>query len=129
MHSVGEIIGLWPSMADLGRDLGLPYSTVAAWKQRESIPIAYWRALVGAARQRGLRQVTADLLIEAHDQTLAGRPPGGLAEEAATAAPEPPVDAESGQFSRWKPLRRTHFATGEEVAEHVRALRSEWDRR
>jgi hypothetical protein len=34
-----------------------------------------------------------------------------------------------GQFSRWKSLRRSHFATAEEIAEHVRALRSEWDRR
>lgn len=133
MDSVDDIIGLWPSMADLGRDLGLPYPTVAAWKQRGSIPVTYWRELVRAAQQRGYHEVTADLLVEAHDQTGGGPSLAGLAEEPPSIGTERQLPAEthqgSGQFSRWKPLRRTHFGTIEEIVEHVRALRSEWDRR
>lgn len=132
MNSVDDITGLWPSMAELGRDLGVPYSTVAAWKQRGSIPVAYWRDLVRAAGQRGYRAVTADLLIEAHDKTTDTPVQGGFAEDAVPVGGEPQTPIEGsgeGQFSRWKPLRRTHFTTTEEIAEHVRALRSEWDRR
>ena len=34
-----------------------------------------------------------------------------------------------GQFSRWKHLRRSHFASGGEIGAHVEALRDEWARR
>lgn len=133
MNRVDDIIALWPSMADLGRDLGLPYPTVAAWKQRGSIPVAYWRDLVGAARQRGFRDVDAEMLITAHEQAAPKRLSGGFAEDAPSLEGERENPSGSGngggQFSRWKPLRRTHFASTEEIVDHVRALREEWDRR
>lgn len=132
MNRVDDIIGLWPSMADLGRDLGLPYPTVAAWKQRGSIPVAYWRELVGAAHQRGFRDVNAEMLIAAHEQAAPKRLPAGFAEDAPTSERDRPSgsgNGGSGQFSRWKSLRRTHFASTEEIVDHVRALRDEWDRR
>lgn len=132
MNGVDTLIARWPSMAELGRDLGLPYSTVAAWKQRGSIPVAYWRQLVGAARQRGFLDVNSDFLIALHDNAQ-GRGAAGFAED------PPRIDEGrretendghgSGQFSRWKALRRAHFATGEEVTDHVRGLRDEWNRR
>jgi hypothetical protein len=109
MNSIDKVLGQWPSMADLGRDLGVPYSTVAAWKQRGSIPVSYWRGLTDAARS-----------------------PAGLAEHAAPdrePAPSFAAGAASGHFSRWKHLRRSHFASMEEIVDHVRALRDEWDRR
>jgi hypothetical protein len=133
MNGVDQIIDLWPSVADIGRDLDLPYSTVAAWKQRGSIPVAHWRDLLRAARRRGLVGVTSDSLIAAHDQATDKQSPGGFAEDdprtaygsdAILSAGEP-----VGQFSRWKRLRRSHFATIEETVGHIRALRSEWDRR
>lgn len=131
MKSIDRILSLWPSIADLGRDLGVPYPTVAAWKQRDSIPVAYWRALIDAARSRGLREITSELLVELHDPH-AEEEAGGFAEPAATegdlTTPARAI-ADSGQFSRWKALRRSHFATAEEIVEHVQALRSEWDRR
>jgi hypothetical protein len=132
MKGADDIIGQWPSMADLGRDLGLPYSTVAAWKQRGSIPVSYWRQIIHAAQRRGYRAVTADLLIAVHDQAAANLASDGFAEETPAAGERQVTDEpaeHTGQFSRWKPLRRSHFASPEEIAEHVRALRSEWDRR
>lgn len=48
-----QIFDLWPSIADLARDLGKPYPTVASWQQRGSIPAKYDLALVRAARLRG----------------------------------------------------------------------------
>jgi hypothetical protein len=105
---------------------------VAAWKQRGSIPVAYWRQLVSAARRRGLSDVTSDLLIELHDQTDS-RAPSGFEEDPPQVGedqwPMENADHDTGQFSRWKPLRRTHFATSEEIVDHVRGLRDEWDRR
>ncbi len=131
MKGVEEILALWPSNADLGRDLGVPYPTVAAWKQRGSIPVAYWRNLIDAARSRGLRGVTSELLVELHDPR-GEESPVGFTEPATTegdlTAPAK-ADAEAGQFSRWKALRRSHFATADEIVEHVQTLRSEWDRR
>lgn len=38
-------------------------------------------------------------------------------------------DARAGHFSRWRHLRRAEFASAEEIVDHVRALREEWDRR
>jgi hypothetical protein len=34
-----------------------------------------------------------------------------------------------GHFSRFKEVRRTHFASGADIDDHVLALREEWDRR
>ena len=131
MKGIDRILRLWPSIADLGRDLGVPYPTVAAWKQRGSIPVAYWRALIDAARSRGLREITSELLVELHDSN-AEEAASGFAEPATTAgdltAPAK-ASAAAGQFSRWKALRRSHFAAADEIVEHVEALRSEWDRR
>lgn len=133
MKRVDDIIGLWPSIADLGRDLGLPYSTVAAWKQRGSIPVSYWRELVRAARHRKLHGVTAELLVDAHDHVTAVQDQGGFNDEAPPTVEErqlPNMNGkDTGHFSRWKSLRRAHFASAEEITDHVQALRSEWDRR
>lgn len=48
-----HVFRLWPSLAALADDLGKPYPTVAAWKQRGSIPARYDIALVRAAQRRG----------------------------------------------------------------------------
>jgi hypothetical protein len=89
--------------------------------------------LVAAAHRRGLREVNADMLIAAHDHETPERLPGGFAEDATQMDGDrdnpPGIGERSGQFSRWRALRRTHFASTEEVVDHVRALRDEWDRR
>jgi hypothetical protein len=130
MKHVDEIFGIWASMAEIGRDLGLPYTTVAAWKQRGSIPVAYWLGIISAARRRGHPEVTAELLIELHGHAGSDQSGVGFSEDAASTESERTREGDAdGQFSRWKHLRRSHFATTEEVVDHVTALRSEWDRR
>lgn len=48
-----HISHIWPNMAELALDLGKPYSTVAAWKHRGSIPAKYDFEIVEAAKRRG----------------------------------------------------------------------------
>jgi hypothetical protein len=139
MQTVAEIFALWRTDAELGRDIGLPYPTVSAWKQRGSIPAAYWRDIVRAARRRGHPEVTAELLVNLHARNATGDTAGGFAEEdAAPITPHPRMSkvraardaaSDTGHFTRWKHLRRSHFATAEEIEAHVDVLRDEWKRR
>ena len=138
MRSVMDIFALWPADAELGRDIGVPYPTVSAWKQRGSIPAAYWRDIVLAARRRGHAEITADLLAELHARKPANETGGGFAEENDVShtlqawASLPAVQrlhAEDGHFSQWRHLRRGNYASQEQIAAHVGALREEWDRR
>lgn len=48
-----DIFDIWPSTADLARELGRPYTTVAAWKIR-GIPANHDGELIEAARRRGV---------------------------------------------------------------------------
>jgi len=139
MHNVVDVFAAWPSDAEFGRDIGVPYPTISAWKQRASIPAAYWWRIIGAARQRGHREITADLLARLHARKADNGFPSGFAEEG-----EPSAIAEhqaskiedrangnlaAGHFSRWQHLRRANFAAPGEIAAHISALREEWDRR
>jgi hypothetical protein len=140
MESVTEIFGLWPSDAEFGRDVGVAYTTAASWKQRGSIPAAYWQHVTEAAKRRGHPEVTAELLARLHARERA-QAPSGFAEEgrAFMVSPASKVDERpdrnalmaqsSGHFSRWKHLRRSHFGSAGEIAAHVDALREEWARR
>ncbi len=53
---------IWPTMAELAADLGVPYSTVAAWKQRGRIPAERDADLVRAAAARGASLTFEDLM-------------------------------------------------------------------
>jgi hypothetical protein len=44
---------IWTKTTDLAADLGVPYTTAAAWKQRRSIPAKHFGALIVAAANRG----------------------------------------------------------------------------
>lgn len=127
MHNVADIFSLWPVDAELVRDIGVPYQTVSAWKHRGSIPAAYWRDIVLAARRRGHPEVTADLLAELHARKPSSEPHNGFADENETS--RAPDTGKTGHFSRWKHVRRGHFASRAQIAGHVEALREEWDRR
>lgn len=136
MNHGSEIFAAWPSDADLARDIGVSYPTVSAWKQRGSIPAAYWRDIIRAARRRGHPEITADLLVELH-----AREPqadhAGLEEEerpfAAQATRPVPADKTrrrvTGHFSRFKQLRRNHFRSAAEIEEYIEKLRDEWSHR
>lgn len=139
MHSVSDVIGAWPTVAELARDLGVPYQTVAAWKQRDSIRPEYWHDIVRAAQRRGHPEITAELLARIHARKAPDRSTGFAEDE--SPRPRPPAGSDmgtksgdlhangDGHFSRFKHLRRTHFASAEEIVAHIRALRDEWDRR
>ena len=137
MQNVADIFAAWPSDAEFGRDIGVPYPTVSAWKQRASVPAAYWWHIIRAAAQRGHPEITADLLARLHArQPSNGRPSGFAEEETMFEAPEIPKPEDGpngspavGHFSRWKRLRRANFASPDEITSHINALREEWDRR
>jgi hypothetical protein len=138
MQNIAEIYAMWPSDAELARDLGVPYPTISAWKQRGSIPAAYWWHITRAARDRGHPEITTDLLARLHARKTGDeRAPGFEEERTAEYAHAPsvalgdngPVGADAGHFSQWRHLRRSNFASQEEIAAHIDALREEWARR
>ena len=143
MQSVAEVFSAWPSDAELGRDIGVPYPTISAWKQRGSIPPAYWREIIRAARRRGHPEITADVLVDLHARRSKRDLPSGFAEEGVVMRPAaspaarsaeidvlpPPGEQGTGHFSRFKHLRRNHFSTLDEINDHIAALREEWDHR
>ena len=134
MKRMTDVFSAWPSDADLGRDIGMPYSTVSAWKQRGSIPATYWRDIIRAARRRGRPEITADLLVELHARAPEAERSGLAEEEQRFMAQHAVTKADAGRertghFSRFKTLRRSHFASLEDVNAHVGALRDEWERR
>jgi hypothetical protein len=140
MQNVSDIFAAWPSDAEFGRDIGVPYPTVSAWKQRASIPATYWWHIIRAAAQRGHPEITADLLVRLHARKASNGLPSGFAEEEGPSTiagsveplkmePSPDNGTATGHFSRWKHLRRANFVSSGEIAAHVRALREEWERR
>jgi hypothetical protein len=139
MHNISKILDLWRSDADLARDLDLPYPTVAAWRQRGSIPAIYWRSLLRAAKRRRFEQVTADLLANLHAREVGSAPFAGFAEQETSSyvpaaistadRPRSGAKAGTGHFSRYRHLRRSRFQSAEEIEDHVRALREEWSHR
>jgi DNA-binding transcriptional regulator YiaG len=62
MRDITDVFSIWPSQADMARDLGLPYQTVAKWHQRERIPQENWLDVIEAAARREKLVTAADLL-------------------------------------------------------------------
>jgi hypothetical protein len=56
-----RILGIWPTLSALAADLKLPYPTVAAWRQRGSIPAKHDLDLIEAAKLRGHELSLRDL--------------------------------------------------------------------
>ena len=54
MFTARDILDMWPTRADVARDIGYPYVTVRAWGNRDSIPGAADVPLVDVAKRRGL---------------------------------------------------------------------------
>lgn len=53
-----DIVNLWPSAADLARDIGADKEAVRKWRQRGSIPARYHRAVLAAAEKRAQQAKT-----------------------------------------------------------------------
>jgi hypothetical protein len=134
MRTVSDIIELWPRALDLALDLGISPPRISDWKNRNSIPAAYWRDLIRAARKRGISEVTAELLVDFHARD-AGTGASGFGEEErafespATLPPSVGQPLGTGHFSRFKHHRRDNFRTAQEIEEHIGALRDEWSHR
>lgn len=68
--SIRDIIGLWPSRADLASDISVPTSVVTAdrvhwWVRSSSIPPKFHSRILDAAARRGF-PLTADDVVRAH---------------------------------------------------------------
>jgi hypothetical protein len=50
--SMERLNHIWPTMADLARDLAVPYPTVQSWASR-GIPARRWTSIIEAAKARG----------------------------------------------------------------------------
>lgn len=48
--------------------VGRPYTTVASWAKRQSIPPSLWSRLVLVASANGVTQVTYEALAKAHER-------------------------------------------------------------
>lgn len=78
--SVADIIGLWPTISEFSRDIGLKRESHGTlMKYRGSIPVAHWQKVVDAAKARGI-----DLSYE--DLALAHAQPSSPASEVVEAA-------------------------------------------
>lgn len=136
MTNVSDIFSALGGPTAVARILGVRPSTASEMKRRGSIPAEYWRDLVRAAQRKGVRGIDAATLAEIHARPST-RPEGfGERETPSTeVAEEPPqpeprrLERAEGHFSRFYHVRRPHFATVDEIREHVDALRDEWDRR
>jgi hypothetical protein len=53
METVDDIFAIWDSVADMARDLDMPYQTVSKWQQRARIPYESWEAVIKAAGVEG----------------------------------------------------------------------------
>lgn len=73
MGNFADLLTRWTGLGILGRDLGVPYDTVASWKRRNSIPAAYWPAIVLSAATRGIDGVDSQTLMEMGERSRGAR--------------------------------------------------------
>ncbi len=73
LETIDDLIGLWPSDADFGRDIGVKPSHVGVMKLRRKIASDHWPAIRDAAARRhdedpskGFDRVNGDLLLDIH---------------------------------------------------------------
>lgn len=59
-----DLINLWPSLTAFAADVGVGYESAKAMRRRSSIPPAYWKRMVDAARDRGIDGVNYERLAE-----------------------------------------------------------------
>lgn len=65
MPAIDDIFKYWETLADLARDVEVPYQTVAKWSQRGRIPSEFWGRVIEAASRRG-RKLTYPQLAGAN---------------------------------------------------------------
>lgn len=70
MQVMKQLSHIWPTVADLAEELGLPYQTVRSWVVR-GIPPKRYAEIIGAARRKG-HVVTFEELAGITEQSPAG---------------------------------------------------------
>jgi len=61
MLGIDDIFGYWETLAEMARDLAVPYQTVAKWSQRGRIPSEFWGKVIDRASRRGMPLTYEDL--------------------------------------------------------------------
>ena len=68
-QTVDDIFGLWPSVSEFARDIGLKRESHGTiMKRRQSIPATHWPRIVEAAKKRGFKGITLAVLSEIHSK-------------------------------------------------------------
>jgi hypothetical protein len=61
IKGIEDVFSIWPSLAEMARDLDVDYQRLAKWSQRGRIPPESWDAVISAARRKRVA-VSAALL-------------------------------------------------------------------
>ncbi len=69
LETLDDLIGLWPSVAEWGREIGIKPSHAATIKVRGKLPVEYWPGTISAAAERAkidarFKGVTSDALLK-----------------------------------------------------------------
>lgn len=62
MRSITDVFGLWPTLAEMAREIGHPYDNVVKWRRRAAIPSHAWADVIRGAERRGSVVTPSDLL-------------------------------------------------------------------
>lgn len=131
MIAVSDIFDALGGPATIARELRIKPSTASEMKRRGSIPAEYWAELALVAERRRHPEINANLLAALHARRNQPDMSEAIAPSKQPGAERVPdlKEASSSHFGRFKHLRQTRFRTQEEINDHIRALRDEWNRR
>ncbi len=74
-----ELIGTWPrdegqtSIGTFARDLGVAYYHAQTMRQRSSVSVEFWQAVIDAAKRRGFKLTHQDL-VEMRERRRGAKP-------------------------------------------------------
>jgi hypothetical protein len=66
MTTVSDIFDTAGGPSQVARLLEVKVSAATEMKRRGSIPLKYWARLIDECRERGIRGINTDILVEAH---------------------------------------------------------------
>lgn len=66
MRSASEVIDALGGSTAVASLLGLPATTVASWKSRNSIPVPHWPALISAGKDQKVEGLSYEALVSIH---------------------------------------------------------------
>ncbi len=66
MRTLAAIFSAFGGASKVGRAIGVSTEHAASMKRRNSIPVGYWPALVAAAQERQITDITYESLTHLH---------------------------------------------------------------